>query len=67
MGAKVQEYLEMLDRPLSNMVGLQPAEFLKISEELYPKLKDIFEDYGLTIAESSTGSILGRLIVNPAE
>ena len=67
VGAKVQEYLEMLDRPLSNMVGLQPAEFLKISEELYPKLKDIFEDYGLTIAESSTGSILGRLIVNPAE
>ena len=67
VGAKIQEYLEALNRPLSNMVGLQPSEFLKISEELYPKLKDIFEDYGLTIAPSSTGSILGRLIVNPLE
>lgn len=67
VGAKIQEYLEKLDRPLSNMVGLQPSEFLKISEELYPKLKDIFDDYGLTIAESSTGSILGRLLVNPAQ
>ena len=67
VGAKIQEYLEALNRPLSNLVGLQPSEFLRISEELYPKLKDIFEDYGLTIAESSTGSILGRLMVNPAD
>ena len=67
VGAKVQEYLEALNRPLSNMVGLQPSEFLKISEELYPKLKDIFDDYGLTIAASSKGSILSRLIVTPME
>lgn len=67
VGAKIQEYLEELNRPLSNMVGLQPSEFVKISEDLYPKLKDIFEDYGLTIAASSTGSILGRLVVAPME
>ena len=67
VGAKIQEHLEALDRPISNLVGLQPAEFLKISEELYPKLKDIFDDYGLTIAQSSKGSILGRLIINPVE
>ena len=67
VGAKIQEYLENLNRPLSNLVGLQPSEFLKISEELYPKLKDIFEDYGLTITNSSSGSILGRLVVTPFE
>lgn len=67
VGAKIQEYLENLNRPLSNLVGLQPSEFLKISEELYPNLKDIFEDYGLTIALGSKGSILSRLIVNPAQ
>lgn len=67
VGAKIQEYLETLNRPLSNLIGLQPSEFLKISEELYPKLKDIFADYGLTIAMGSEGSILQRLIVNPAE
>lgn len=67
VGAKIQEYLEALNRPLSNLVGLQPSEFLRISEDLYPKLKDIFEDYGLTIAESSKGAILGRLMVNPAD
>ncbi|MBE6585866.1 MAG: hypothetical protein E7645_04975 [Ruminococcaceae bacterium] len=67
VGAKIQEYLEQLNRPLSNLVGLQPSEFLKISEELYPKMKDIFADYGLTIVKASSGSILGRLIVNPAQ
>ena len=67
VGAKIQEHLEALNRPISNLVGLQPAEFLKISEELYPKLKDIFADYGLTIAASSKGSILGRLVINPAQ
>lgn len=68
VGAKIQEYLETLDRTLANMVGLQPAEFVKISEELYPKLKDVFADFGLTIVESgSTGSILSRLIITPKE
>ena len=66
VGAKIQDYLEAQNRPLSNLVGLQPSEFVKISEELYPKLKDIFADYGLTVVKASSGSILGRLIVNPA-
>jgi hypothetical protein len=67
VGAKIQEYLEAQNRPLSNLVGLQPSEFLKISEELFPKMKDIFADYGLTVADASSGSILGRLLVNPVE
>ena len=67
VGAKIQEYLESLNRPLSNMIGLQPSEFLKISEELFPNMKDIFADYGLTITLGSKGSILQRLIVNPVE
>ena len=67
VGAKIQEYLESQNRPLSNMVGLQPSEFVKISEELYPKMKDIFADYGLTVVKASSGSLLGRLIVNPLD
>ena len=65
VGAKIQDYLEEQKRPLSNLVGLQPSEFLKISEELFPKMKDIFADYGLTLVNASSGSILTRLIVNP--
>jgi hypothetical protein len=30
-------------------------------------MKDIFADYGLTVADASSGSILGRLLVNPVE
>ena len=67
IGAKIQEHLEEQGRPLSNLVGLQPSEFVKISEELYPKMKDIFADYGLTVVKASSGSLLGRLIVNPME
>lgn len=67
VGAKIQECLEAQNRSLSNLVGLEPAEFVKISEELYSKLKDIFEDYGLTVAEASKGSILGKLIINPVK
>ena len=67
VGAKIQEYLEAQNRPLSNYVGLQPSEFVKISEELFPKMKDIFAEYGLTVANASSGSVLGRLIINPVE
>lgn len=68
VGGKIQEYLEKLDRPLSNLVGLQPSEMVKISEELYPQLKDIFAEYGLIMVESSSsGAILNGLIVTPKE
>jgi len=67
IGAKIQECLEELDRPISSLVGLQPGELVKISEAAYSKMKDLFEEYGLSIAEkASKGSILGRLIVMPA-
>lgn len=65
IGAKIQDYLETNERTLSNMVGLQPSEFLKISEDLYPKMKNIFAQYGLTLVSVSSSSMLGRLVVNP--
>ncbi len=67
IGAKIQDYIEEKGRSLANYVGLMPSEILKISEELCPKIKDIFGVYGLTIVmESSSGSILQGLIVNEA-
>lgn len=65
VGGKIQEYLEAENRPLSNLVGLQPSEFVRISEDLYPKMKDIFAEYGLTVVSVSSGSLLGNLLVNP--
>ena len=68
IGAKIQEYIEEKDRSLENYVGLMPAEILKISEDLCPKMKDIFSKYGLTIvSESSANSILMGLDVTAIE
>ncbi len=65
IGAKIQDYIEEKGRSLANYVGLMPAEILKISQDLCPKMKDIFGAYGLTIVmESSSGSILQGLVVN---
>ncbi len=65
IGAKIQNYIEEKGRNLSNYVGLMPSEILKISEELCPKMQDIFGAYGLSIVmESSSGSILQGLEVN---
>ena len=65
IGAKIQEYIEEKGRSLENYVGLMPAEILKISEELCPKMKGIFGQYGLTIVEeASANSILMGLDVN---
>ena len=64
IGAKIQEYIEEKGRSLENYVGLMPGEILKISEELCPKMKDIFGQYGLTIvAAASANSILMGLDV----
>lgn len=67
IGAKIQDYIESENRSIANYVGLQPSEILKISEELCPKMKDIFNAYGLTIVtESSANSILQGLVVREA-
>lgn len=64
IGAKIQEYIESSGRSLSNYVGLMPAEIVKISEELCPKMGDIFGHFGLAIdEEASSGAILGALNV----
>ena len=64
IGAKIQQYIEEKNASLANYVGLQPSEILKISEELCPKLKDVFGAYGLTIVpEASANSILQGLQV----
>ena len=68
IGAKIQEYIEEKDLSLENYVGLMPSEILKISEELCPKMKDIFSKYGLTIvSEASANSILMGLEVREIE
>lgn len=68
VGGKVQEYIAKLDRPLSNLVGLQDAEKVKISEELYPELKDLFKKYGLImVEESSKKAIFSGLIITPKD
>ena len=64
IGAKIQEYIEEKGRSLENYVGLMPGEILKISEELCPKMKDIFGIFGLTITDVSANSILQGLIIN---
>ena len=64
IGAKIQDYIEAENRSIANYVGLMPSEILKISEELCPKMKDIFGAYGLTIVtEASANSILQGLVV----
>ncbi len=65
VGAKMQEYLEAKKLPLSNLVGLQPREFLQISEDLYPMMKDMFADYGLIVTKASRSSLLQGIVVNP--
>ncbi len=65
VGAKIQEYLEGLNLPLSDGIGLQPAEFVKVSNDLYPQVKDTFAQYGLTIVDSSKNSMLTGLNITP--
>ncbi len=68
VGAKIQESLEALKLPISDLVGLQPAEFVKISEELCKTMSDIFADLGLKLEEKeSSGSILDGLYIRPIE
>ena len=68
IGAKIQDYIEEKGRSLEHYVGLMPAEILKISEELCPKMKDIFGQYGLSIVgEASANSILIGLDVNEVQ
>ena len=68
IGAKIEQYIKESNRSIANYVGLQPSEILKISEELCPKMKDIFGEYGLTIVtKASSNSILQGLVVNEAE
>ena len=65
IGAKIQQYMEEKHRSLENYVGIMPSEILQISQDLCPKMKDIFGHYGLTIVEeASSGSILTGLEVS---
>ena len=65
IGAKIQQYMEDKHRSLENYVGIMPNEILQISQDLCPKMKDIFGHYGLTIVEeASSNSILTGLEVS---
>lgn len=67
IGAKIQTYIESSGKSLENYIGLQPAEILKVSQEICPSLADIFAMFGLTvIQEVSSNSIIRGLIVREA-
>ena len=68
IGARIQKYIELNGRTLSNYVGLQPSEILAISKDIFPDICNIFSAYGLSIVkESSAGSILQGLIVEKVD
>ena len=51
IGVEIQNCLEEIKRPFASLIGLQPGEILRISEAIYPRLKNLFDDYGLTAWE----------------
>ena len=67
IGAKIEECLEEIDRPLAELVGLTSSEKLKISQAVYPKVKDVFADFGLTITKASENSIVRNLVIKEHE
>lgn len=67
VGAKIQDYIEEKGTSLETYVGLTPKEMLKISNEICPRLRDVFAEYGVTVVEStSADSILQGLNVKEA-
>ena len=63
VGDRIQACIKELDRPLSEIGGLQPSEFLQISNQVYPSIKNVFADYGLTITEKSRDSVVLRFMI----
>lgn len=64
IGAAIERYVTDQNRPITDFKGLTPTEILSVSKELYPIMKDIFKQYGLTVAPSSERSILEGLKVD---
>ncbi len=64
IGAAIERYITDQNRPIADFKGLTPSEILAVSKELYPTMKDIFDEYGLTVAPSSERSILEGLKVD---
>lgn len=64
IGAAIERYIRDQNRPIADFKGLTPSEILAVSKELYPIMKDIFKQYGLTVAPSSERSILEGLKVD---
>ena len=64
IGSVLQDYLAELNRPMSQLIGLSPKEMIEISEAIYPKVKDIFADFGLTISAANKKSIVGNLLIS---
>ena len=65
-GAKIQEYIQQENKSLANYVGLQPKELLAISRDLFPRMKYIFERFGLELVDESDEALLTQLVVNHA-
>lgn len=66
VGEQVQECIENLGRPLASLGGLQPKEFLQISNQVYPYVKDVFSDFGLTLTDESKDSVVLNFLIDPA-
>ena len=64
IGSVLQDYLLKLNRPMKELIGLSPREMLEISEAVYPKVRDIFAEFGLTISATSKKSIIGNLLID---
>ena len=64
IGTVLQKHLAELNRPMSGLIGLSPEEMIHISEDVYEKVKGIFSEFGLTIAEPSKKSIIGNIRIS---
>ena len=64
IGAKIEEVLVEMGRPISSLVGLTAKEKITISNAVYYKVKDVFASFGLTVSKiSSMNSIVGNLVI----
>lgn len=63
IGAAIEDNIRRSGRSLASYVGLGPSAMKRVSDEILPGVKDIFDEYGLTI----TSITLNGLAVQAAK
>lgn len=59
IAAVIEKTLLSIDRPLSSFVNVMASEALEISKKVYYEVRNMFSEFGITIAEeASIGSIV---------